>query len=142
MRNLTHLAPPLSSGWYDCQHIYKSSDRIPAMKRTFAALALFALLAACGGEDPTQRTVDQADAPETTACERAWEAASKVPDGQDTHEDLHPAFTACSSFDEWRNASREYPSVLDGIDPETYARNQCEYTPELGQTLVCGSLPG
>jgi hypothetical protein len=110
------------------------------MKRIAATFTLLTALTACGGE-PAQDNAGQ-EAPEATACEQAWQAASEVPDTQDTHEDLHPAFTACSSFSEWRSASREYPSVLDGVDPETYARNQCEYTPELGQTLVCGSLPG
>jgi hypothetical protein len=105
------------------------------MKIGMMAAAGFLLLVGCGGGNGSD------PAAEASACEQAWQTASEVPNTQDTHEDLHPAFSACTSFDEWRVASEQFPTVLDGVDPATYARNQCQYTQELAATPVCTSLP-
>jgi hypothetical protein len=117
--------------------------------RLLAAVLLAITLTACGdtGEDSPDTGAPAATVPaddNSSAggdCDEAWQAAADVSDTEDTHEDLHPAFTACTSFDEWAAASERHPSVLDGSDPLVYAQIQCEYVTELSDSPVCTSLP-
>ncbi len=123
------------------------------MKQVLAAVALVVALAGCGAEEPIA-DVPIADAPTARptaaadddgegggACDEAFAGAATASATQDTQEKLHPAFTVCADFEEWQETSERHPDTLDGVDPETYARNQCQYVPELAGTPVCESLP-
>jgi hypothetical protein len=95
-----------------------------------ALVALFAL-SACGGES---------DSSEASACEDAFAEAAQVDEMQDAHSDLWPAFEACGSVEEFAAASDAHPDALDGVDPQTYAENQCASEPEVEGTPVCESV--
>lgn len=102
---------------------------------TVAAL-LIALTAACGDASSGPGGTSAA----ASACEVAFADAAEVDEAQDAQSDLWPAFEECADLAEFTAASQEHPSVLDGVDPEIYATNQCEYEPEVAGTPVCASL--
>ncbi len=74
------------------------------------------------------------------ACDDAFRKAASISDMQDTVEDLDPALRACSSIEEWVVAAKRHPRALDGVDPETWLRNRCEFggpdTPLCRQVLA------
>lgn len=75
-------------------------------------------------------------------CVQAFSDAAKVSEYQDTHEDLFPAYSACTSLDEWRDASALAPGAIsDGVDPIEYAKNVCSnYADEVGNSTVCKAI--
>lgn len=93
----------------------------------FIILVLF-VTTACGGGSP-----------ELTDCEQAFADAAAVSDFQDTVEDLDPAVRSCESLEEWVAASEAYPAALDGVDPETFLRNRCQFG-NFQQGSLCGKL--
>lgn len=62
-----------------------------------------------------------------TACDDAFREAASISDMQDRVEDLDPALRACSSIEEWVAAAERHPRALDGVDPETWLRNRCQF---------------
>lgn len=129
------------------------------------AVAALVLLAGCGGatEEPAleaQTSAVQDDsgqasppaqqapsaAPEetqgTSACQMAFADAAAVDPLQDSHADLWPAFDACADLAEFSAASQMHPDALDGVDPETYATEQCAAEPELQDSPVCRDADG
>lgn len=60
-------------------------------------------------------------------CNSAFRRAASISDFQDTVEDLDPAIHACTSVDEWKAAARRHPKALDGVDPEVFLRNRCDF---------------
>lgn len=105
------------------------------MKRYSFCLAVTVLLGlgACG-----------IDAPEgvSVACATAFSEAAAVSDLQDTHEDLFPAYSACTTLEEWRAANKAFPDAMDAIgDPVSYASNVCKsYSNRLGGTPICKAI--
>ena len=72
-----------------------------------------------------------------TDCADAFSAAASVHSLRDSHEDLFPAYSACTTIDEWRAAHTLYPSVIP-IDPVKYAMSMCaSYQEEIGKTPIC-----
>ena len=99
--------------------------------RTCAAVV--ALLCGCSaGTDSSSAGGD---------CDEAWQVANEVAHLSGQAKVLHPAFTACSSFEEFASVNARYPGVLDGVDPERYVDNQCHYRALLLETPVCKTLP-
>jgi hypothetical protein len=74
-------------------------------------------------------------------CDEAWQVADEVAHLSGQAKVLHPAFSACTSFDEFQSASTRYPGVLDGVDPARYVDNQCHFRTLLMETPVCRTLP-
>lgn len=74
-------------------------------------------------------------------CAEAFESAANVSAYQDTHEDLFPAYSACSSVEEWRAADQVYPEAIDGVDPVRYAMTVCASNQQrLGDTPICRAV--
>ena len=72
-----------------------------------------------------------------TDCAAAFSAAASVNSFRNSHEDLFPAYSACTTADEWRAAHTLYPSVIP-IDPVKYAMSMCaSYQEEIGKTPIC-----
>ena len=77
----------------------------------------------------------------STACARAFRAAAAVDPLRDRHEDLFPAYSACTTVAEWRRANEQYPAAIDGVDPVVYAMNVCAGNQErLGSTSICRAV--
>ena len=93
-------------------------------------VALIVLLAACGGG-----TSD--DTEELTACEAAFQKAAEVSDMEDTVDDLNQAFIDCQTEEEFIAASAKFPGALDGVDPDTFMDNRCEFGPFNKQNSLC-----
>jgi hypothetical protein len=75
------------------------------------------------------------------ACADAFREAANVDALHDTHADLYPAYSACTSIEEWREADRRYPEAIDGVDPVMYAQNICAGAQdELGKTPICKAV--
>jgi len=97
---------------------------------------------ATNGEHITQAPQPANDNPEASkSCSEAFEAAAKVNEYQDTHEDLFPAYFACRTIEEWKAASAMYPKAIDGVDPIRYAMNVCAANQaRLGAAPVCQAV--
>ena len=74
-------------------------------------------------------------------CDEAWQVADEVSHLAGQAKVLHPAFSACTDFQQFASVSTRYPGVLDGVDPERYVDNQCHYRALLMETPVCKTLP-
>lgn len=75
------------------------------------------------------------------ACAHAFLEAANVDAMRDTHKDLFPAYYACTSIEEWREADRMYPGAIDGVDPVMYAQNVCAGAQdELRDTPICEAV--
>ena len=75
------------------------------------------------------------------ACASAFRAAASVSEYRDKHEDLFPAYSACTSIEEWKAANGLYPKAIDGVDPVRYAMTVCANNQrELGATAICQSV--
>jgi hypothetical protein len=74
-------------------------------------------------------------------CMNAMRTAASVSDMQDTVSDLYPALEACGTVEAFTAASEEHPDALDGVDPETFARNACRSAPQAARDApLCISL--
>ena len=74
-------------------------------------------------------------------CRKAFRAAAAVDEMRDTHRDLFPAYSACTSLEEWKNADAMFPDAIDGVDPINYARNVCAGNQEeLGASAICKAV--
>ena len=101
----------------------------------FAALVLCST-AACGA-NATPDAASSSDSP----CMEAFAAAAAVSPYQDTHEDLFPAYSACTGIDEWKAADTSHPAAIDGVDPVQYAMSVCAGNQsELGETPICKAV--
>lgn len=75
------------------------------------------------------------------ACAHAFLEAANVDAMRDTHKDLFPAYSACTSIEEWREADRMYPDAIDGVDPVMYAQKVCAGAQdELRETPICKAV--
>ncbi|WP_420449268.1 hypothetical protein [Candidatus Palauibacter sp.] len=73
-----------------------------------------------------------------SACIGAFAAAAAVSPMLDAHEDLFPAYTACTSIEEWRSAHALHSTAIEVADPVRYAMNVCaSYQDELRETPIC-----
>ncbi|CAN5880508.1 hypothetical protein BH23ACT12_BH23ACT12_22110 [soil metagenome] len=96
------------------------------MKPSALTLIACLLLTGCGPGSVSAR------------CAAAFEAAASVSAYQDTHEDLFPAYSACSSVDEWKAASEQHPGAIDGAEPVAYVQTVCANNQAvLGDTPIC-----
>ena len=76
-----------------------------------------------------------------STCTEAFAAAASISEYQDTHEDLFPAYSACTSIDEWKAADALYPAAIDGADPVRYAMTVCANNQgELRETPICRAV--
>ena len=101
------------------------------MPRWRVLLASVPLLTGCAGSSSSAGG----------ACDEAWQAAAEVAHLAGQQKVLHPAFSACADFEQFRETNARYPGVLDGKDPATYVDDQCHYLSVLEQTPVCRTLP-
>lgn len=74
-----------------------------------------------------------------TPCRAAFKSAAEISSLNDTVEDLDAAVNLCGSLDEWTSASEAYPAALDGVDPETFLRNRCQFG-NFSADSLCGKL--
>lgn len=74
-------------------------------------------------------------------CDEAWQVAAEVAHLAGQQKVLHPAFSACRSFEDFASTNVRYPGVLDGKDVATYVDDQCHYHAALAPSPVCTSLP-
>lgn len=116
--------------------IYPLGMRLPALTLALPLL----LMGACSVDTAAYDEIEEGGTSEATPCLDAFEDAAEVPDTQDTLADLWPAVDACETLEDFTAASEEHPDALDGADPETYVRNQCEYEPEVADSALCQSL--
>ena len=92
--------------------------------------------------------VEEIPEPSTTStvligspCMQAFEDAANVSEMHDTHEDLFPAYSACSSIEQWEMAHARYPRAIDGGNPVEYAMRVCAGNQEaLGDTPICQAI--
>lgn len=112
-----------------------------ARMRFMRILSVTVLLAACASGNHSSR---DATAPQSqqnlvsSACANAFELAAAVSPYEDTHEDLFPAYSACTSIEEWKTASERYPDAIDGVDPISYAMTVCATNQsQLRTTPIC-----
>ena len=123
----------------------------------FATLVALSLPSACGGDStpdvrsnsrslpspPTPATEARAVQPVVTSaspCMEAFAAAAAVSPYLDTHEDLFPAYAACTSIDDWKAADALHPDAID-IDPVQYAMTVCAVNQEeLDETPICKAV--
>ena len=75
-----------------------------------------------------------------SGCERAMKTAAAVSAMEDVNEDLNPAFKACDSLNEFKEASSKYPDALDGVDELLYATNRCTGDASLKSTPICSEV--
>lgn len=108
------------------------------------AVALLLVQGACNSDD---RTTDSTTTAATEIkqvseeCAEAFKDAANVNEVQDTHQDLFPAYSACSSIEEWRAADALYPDAFDGVDPVQAAITVCAYNQrEIGSTRICRTV--
>ena len=74
-------------------------------------------------------------------CIRAFATAAAVSEYSDTREDLFPAYSACGSIDEWKEAYALHPNAIDGGSPEQHAMTVCaDNQAELGETPICQAV--
>lgn len=124
----------------------------------FATLVALSVTSACGGDSsPDVRsnstsppspspTVTEARAVQpvvnsASPCMEAFAAAAAVSPYLDTHEDLFPAYAACTSIDDWQAADALHPAAIDGADPVQYAMTVCAGNQEeLGETPICKAV--
>ena len=79
--------------------------------------------------------------PVSDGCARAFATAALVDPLQDRHEDLLPAYTACTSLDEWKVADRLYPAAIDGVEPIRYAATVCAGNRQtIGDSPICRAV--
>lgn len=97
-----------------------------------AGIISLSLLFGCAGGGPEGVSAE---------CAAAFEEAAAVSDLQDTHADLFPAYSACTTLDEWKAADAAYPDAIDGADPVSYARNVCGgNSAQLSGTPICRAV--
>ena len=73
-----------------------------------------------------------------SSCLDALAAAANVSKFRDTHEDLFPAYVACTSIEEWDSANAAHPVISEGVDPVQYAMNVCASNQSpLGDSTIC-----
>ncbi|PZR51872.1 hypothetical protein DNL40_14775 [Xylanimonas oleitrophica] len=97
------------------------------------AAATTLLLGGCAGGDAA------ASSGASAGCVKAFEDATKLEGVSDTHEALFPVFDACTTLDEFAAVAADHPDLLAYVDPETYARNGCQYRPEVADSTLCAS---
>jgi hypothetical protein len=95
--------------------------------------SLLILASACGGSSRTS-------VPISDRCASAFSTAASVDEMHDTLADLFPAYSACSSFEEWKAADARYPKAIGGADPVLYARNVCAANTQLTSTPICRAV--
>ena len=135
---------------------YLNMTPLQTVPQRFAGLATLILLSLTGACDQRGETnsvnadaldegpsaivhVEQQDT--ISLCVKAFAAAAGVSDLHDTHEDLFPAYSACSSVAEWRDAYALYPAAIDGGNPIQYARTVCANNQEaLRETPMCKAV--
>ena len=77
----------------------------------------------------------------SSACTEAFAMAASISESQDTHEDLFPAYSACTSLEEWEAANALYPAAIDGVAPIRYAMTVCANNQEeLRETPICRAV--
>ena len=91
------------------------------------------------GSGGAQLTNDAPHAASETACEAAFRDASDGRVDGALAYDLDPAIIACRSLAEWFDASRQYPTALDGADPRMVAENRCR-TGRFPSAAICREL--
>ena len=74
----------------------------------------------------------------STNCDAAFRNAAAIDDMHDTVEDLDPAIKACRTVAEWSAASARHPKALDGVPPEVFLRNRCDFGGL--QTPLCAEI--
>lgn len=95
----------------------------------------------CSDNNSTvERTSTVESSSALSACEAAFRNAAAVDDMHDTVEDLDPAIRACRTVAEWSAASARYPGALDGVPPEVFLRNRCDFGGF--QTPICDEILG
>ena len=103
------------------------------------------LVAGCGGNGVPDAVGAEAreerGVASDTPCIEAFAAAARISEYQDTHEDLFPAYSACTSLEEWKAADALYPAVIDRVDPIRYAMTVCANNQEeLRETPLCRAV--
>ena len=142
----------------DCQCDLTSPTTPRIRLGVFVALVALSLASACGGDSTpdvrsnstnspsplTPVTEARAVQPVVTSdspCMEAFAAAAAVSPYQDTHEDLFPAYAACTNTDDWKAADALHPAAIDGVDPVQYAMTVCAGNQEeLGDTPICKAV--
>ena len=90
---------------------------------------------------PLAETANSANESLGSACIAAFASAAGVSDYNDTHEDLFPAYSACESIEEWREAYALHPDAIDGGNPVQYAMTVCANNQgQLGRTPICRAV--
>ena len=77
--------------------------------------------------------------PETTAtqCETSWQAAAEESDSERAHDRMHESFSACSSYEQWRQVGERFPDeLLEGFTPEGFVDVGCTES-DLVDSAVC-----
>lgn len=103
------------------------------MRTTTAAIAA-ALLLLTGCDSGGSRGGDNIAEP-SNACEEVF-ASADVGEGQDSVEDLYPAFDACETVAQFEAAAEKYPDVLD-VEPDLYVENSCRNAPAVAESALC-----
>ncbi len=76
-----------------------------------------------------------------SSCIEAFAVAAAVSPYQDTHEDLFPAYSACTSLEERKAADALHPDAIDGVDSIQYAMTVCANNQEeLRETPICRAV--
>jgi hypothetical protein len=124
--------PPEESASSDPTEEFATADPTPTVAATTAPPRTPTMTAAAPPPPthvpPPQCVADIAD-------------AAAVNEFQDTLEDVWPAFESCPTLEDLTGAVEEVGGDrFEGVDPETYVRNGCEFTPELADTPLCRSL--
>jgi hypothetical protein len=111
---------------------------------SLVAISLLVVLAGSCASNEDDRAASPADNQRSSvsqACADAFAAAASVSEFQDTHEDLFPAYSACSTVEEWKAADKLYPDAIDGVDPVSYAMTVCANNQqELGDAPICRAV--
>ena len=89
----------------------------------------------------TASSADSSNESLRSACIDAFASAAGVSQYSDTHEDLFPAYSACKSIEEWREAYALHPAAIDGGNPVQYAMMACAHNQAvLGRTPICRAV--
>ena len=92
-------------------------------------------------EFPLSVLSDNEEGAVSSACTEAFAMAASISEFQDTHEDLFPAYSACTSLEEWEAANALYPAAIDGVAPIRYAMTVCANNQEeLRETPICRAV--
>ena len=115
------------------------------MKNIVVSVLTLCLVAGCGGsgmpDAPEAATREDREGPSDTPCMEAFADAAGVSEDRDAHEDLFPAYSACTSLEEWKAADAFYPAAIDGVDPIRYAMTVCANNQEeLRETPICRAV--